>query len=257
MMPFDFLKRFKKKEKELPDLEFNKQDFRLSFAKKKRNTKKFIICNGTRVPINWKKVVLYNEEGGMGYTEGFKKIRKRRKPKMFVAHWDVCLDTRSMVEVTKKRGLSVHFGIDNDGTIYQLLDTNHIAWHARGVNNVSVGVEIANGVYPRFQKHYESLGLKKRDLVVNEEIHGKAVSPYLGFYDEQIAAFKALAEALSDEYNIPWKFPVDGGGDIVTGLDTRVAGRSFKGIVGHYHLNIQKNDPGIDFFRRLMEKNDD
>ena len=46
----------------------------------------------------------------------------------------------------EKRGISVHFGIDNDGTIYQLLDTNHAAWHAssRKVNHRAIGIEIAN-----------------------------------------------------------------------------------------------------------------
>ena len=254
MMTFSFLKRFLKKEKELPDLIVNDQEFRLSFAEKKKNTLKYIICNGVKIPIDWNKVVLYNEEGGMGYTEGFKLVKKRRKPKMFVAHWDVCLDTRSMVVVTKKRGLSVHFGIDNDGTIYQLMDTNDIAYHARGVNTTSVGVEIANGIYPRFQSYYKKSGFGPRNIIIGEKVHDKELAPYLGFYDVQIDAFNALAKALGGEYDIPFKIPKDKNENLVDKVDPRVVGRSFRGIIGHFHLNPEKNDPGIDFFKRLMEK---
>ena len=53
-----------------------------------------------------------------------------RKPTFFVNHWDVCLSADSCAKVLNKRGISVHFLIDNDGTIFQMLDTQHKAWHA-------------------------------------------------------------------------------------------------------------------------------
>ncbi len=47
------------------------------------------------------------------------------------------------------RGLSVHFLLDLDGTIYQTLDLKERAWHATTSNDRSVGVEIANiGAFP-------------------------------------------------------------------------------------------------------------
>src|SRR5206468_1976010 len=42
------------------------------------------------------------------------------------------------------RGLSVHFMLDLDGTIYQTLDLKERAWHATIANSRSVGIEIAN-----------------------------------------------------------------------------------------------------------------
>ena len=47
------------------------------------------------------------------------------------------------------RGLSVHFMLDLDGTIYQTLDLKEGAWHATVANGRSIGIEIANiGAYP-------------------------------------------------------------------------------------------------------------
>ena len=47
------------------------------------------------------------------------------------------------------RGLSVHFMLDLDGTIYQTLDVKEQAWHATIANGRSIGIEIANiGAYP-------------------------------------------------------------------------------------------------------------
>src|SRR5690606_1903341 len=59
-----------------------------------------------------------------------------------------------------RRGLSVHFMLDIDGTIYQTLDLKERAWHATIANDRSIGIEIANmGAYP----------LEELDQVVGEE----------------------------------------------------------------------------------------
>lgn len=67
----------------------------------------------------------------------------------FVLHYDVCGVSRQCFRVLHDiRGLSVHFMLDIDGTIYQTLDVKERAWHATVSNDRSVGVEIANiGAY--------------------------------------------------------------------------------------------------------------
>lgn len=69
---------------------------------------------------------------------------------LFVLHYDVCGFSRRCFEVLhNKRGLSVHFLLDVDGTLYQTLDLREQAWHGREVNPRSIGIEIANiGAYP-------------------------------------------------------------------------------------------------------------
>ena len=43
-----------------------------------------------------------------------------------------------------QRGLSVHYIVDKDGTIYYLTPENKIAWHAKNYNTRSIGIEIVN-----------------------------------------------------------------------------------------------------------------
>ncbi len=68
----------------------------------------------------------------------------------FVIHFDVAGTSRGCFEVLQdRRGLSVHFMLDLDGTIYQSLDLKETAWHATIANSRSIGIEVANiGAYP-------------------------------------------------------------------------------------------------------------
>ena len=68
----------------------------------------------------------------------------------FVIHFDARGTSRRCFEVLHDlRGLSVHFMLDLDGTIYQTLDLKEGAWHATIANGRSIGIEIANiGAYP-------------------------------------------------------------------------------------------------------------
>ena len=91
---------------------------------------KFIICNGDYFEIDWPKVKLFFEGDGLKLTKGLRKHVGERNPSFFVCHWDVCLSSKSCHKVLQKRGISVHFAIDNDGTIYQFMDMNDVAYHA-------------------------------------------------------------------------------------------------------------------------------
>jgi hypothetical protein len=63
----------------------------------------------------------------------------------FVLHYDVCGCSKQCFNILHDhRGLSVHFMLDLDGTIYQTLDVKERAWHATTSNDRSVGVEIAS-----------------------------------------------------------------------------------------------------------------
>src|SRR5688572_8284113 len=68
----------------------------------------------------------------------------------FVYHYAVAGTSRTCFKVLHDmRGLSVHFMLDIDGTIYQTLDLKERAWHATTSNTRSIGIEIANmGAYP-------------------------------------------------------------------------------------------------------------
>jgi len=204
----------------------------------------FIVYQGNFVKINWPKVVLWSEEGGYKSSGGYTPYFEKRDIKMFVNHWDVCLSSESCAKVLNKRGISVHFCIDNDGTIYQMVDMNHAAWHAgsRKGNLASVGVEISNAYYPKYQDWYKRNGFGERPLVEGASVHGRSMDPFLDFYPVQIEALKALWEACHNALEIPYKCPLDKEGNTLMKVSTSAAAARFKGFVSHYHLTGRKID---------------
>ena len=215
----------------------------------------YIICNNDYVEIDWPRVVLPIEADGLRLTSGYRTVREKRKVTNFVCHWDVCLSSESCFKVLKNRGISVHFAIDNDGTIYQFMDCNHIAWHAGSSkwNNNSVGVEIANAYYPKHQGWYKSKGFGERPLWENKKVHGSTLEPFLGFYDIQLEALQALMKAMNKAYDIPFACPTAPNGTTSTGVSKTAASGRFKGFISHYHLKKTKIDcAGLDL-KQLLE----
>lgn len=222
----------------------------------KMNKESYIIYNSDYYPINWPKVRLFFEADGYKLTKGFKAARQKRDPKFFVCHWDVCLSSRICHKVLNQRGISVHFAIDNDGTIYQFMDMNHIAYHAgsRKWNERSVGVEISNAFYPKYQSWYEKKGYGKRPMVWNAQVHGKKVEKHLGFYPIQIQALQALMKTVHIATGMPLKAPLDRKGNTSTKVSKPVADGRFEGFVSHYHLTNRKIDcAGLDLKKILGE----
>ena len=203
----------------------------------------FIIYNNNYFDINWPKVVLPFMTGGLKISSGYSKKIQLRKPNMFVCHWDVCLNSKSCHKVLANRGLSVHFLIDNDGTIYQTLDMNHVAYHAgsRKWNDASIGVEISNAYYPKYQNWYKRHGFGERPLMTDVEVHGGTLDPFLGFYPEQLAALKALIKAVHEATGIKLETPT------TTTTSRPAVLAKYNGVVNHLHLTKKKIDcAGLD-----------
>lgn len=208
--------------------------------------KNTIVHNGNFHDIKWNKVVHWFDSAGLTTADGAYKSgagQEERKPTMFVNHWDVCLNSKSCAKVLQQRGISVHFCIDNDGTIYQLLDTQHIAWHAgsRLINDLSIGVEISNAFYTKYQSTYVSRGHGERPLVSGVNVHGNTLEDHLGFYQVQLDALAALWEAVSSMCDIEILVPENDGKEILTKHPESAKGQ-FNGFVSHYHLTDRKID---------------
>jgi len=222
----------------------------------------FIVHNGNFIPIQWKKVVLWSEDHGFKSNPGNYynyEGKPDREPTIFVNHWDVCLSSASCASVLNKRGISVHFLIDNDGTIFQMLDTQHGAWHAGSgkVNRKAVGVEISNAYYTKYQSWYMSHGFGERQVLRDVKVHGKKLKPFLGFYDVQIEAAKALWQAISYGLNIPLQCPTNSSGEMLGGLHDDSISTKFSGFVHHYHVSRRKIDcGGFDLVKHLQEAKD-
>lgn len=213
-----------------------------------------IICNGENVPIQWDKIK-YN----FLPRSCFKKpswLKKIREPSMVVTHWDACLSADSCRRVLERRGISTHFVIDNDGTILQLVDCNDIAWHAgnKRVNKASIGIDLSNAVYPKYQKWYRRKGFGSRPILGDVEMHGRKLKkPFLGYYPEQLQAYKALIKALHDHYGIPLECLMKDG-KLSTDVDSAAKKAKFAGVINHYNISARKWDAaGLEVDKILAE----
>ncbi|MCA8943059.1 MAG: N-acetylmuramoyl-L-alanine amidase, partial [Planctomycetes bacterium] len=148
----------------------------------------------------------------------------RHVVKQFVIHYDQCGTSLGCFRVLEQRGLSVHFMLDLDGTVYQTLDLKERAWHASQANSAAVGVEVANvgaytqpvhhilkawyaddsgGVRVQFPKWIKDSGLRTKGYVprparpdiLSGTIHGKQYWQY-DFTDAQYEALAKLSAAL-------------------------------------------------------------
>lgn len=213
---------------------------------------KAILYKGKKFPIKWDKVVLPSDPGGMLHDNGYNHMTRKRNISMFVAHWDVCLNSKACFQVLNKtdRSASIHFAIDNDGTIYQFLDMNHIAWHAgvTAVNKKSVGVEISNAYYPKYQSWYKKNGFGERPMITDATCHGKKMEPFMDFYPVQKEALKALMEAVHKALDIPLEAPE---GDTIV---KEAASGKFNGFVHHFNVSKKKIDcAGLDL-KKIVEE---
>jgi N-acetyl-anhydromuramyl-L-alanine amidase AmpD len=171
------------------------------------------------------------------------------------------------------RNLSVHFLLDVDGTLYQTLDLREKAYHATIANDGSIGVEIAHpGLWPqprhpdmrrwyvqdeqgwrmKFPGFLGEPGVRTPDFVprpdrpepVAGEIHGKRYWQ-LDYTPQQYRTLAHLCAALSRTFpRIRLEAPRGPDGSIRTTALSRQELQEFDGIVGHFHVQTNKTDPG-------------
>ena len=166
---------------------------------------------------------------------------------MLVTHWDATTSAEKCKRVLQARKISTHFCIDNDGVIYQYVDTNNVAWHAGKVNKYSIGIDFSNAYYTKYNKWYEKNGFGERPILKDSRVHGIRLKPHLGYYKVQIEAYKKLVKVLSDYYNIPIQTPMLDDNQTNNGVVEDAARGRYKGIVCHYHLTRKKIDcAGLD-----------
>ena len=178
-----------------------------------------------------------------------------------IFHFDGCVNSRSCFKSMHNRprpsgdgcGLSAHFMIDSDGTIYQTLDLLERAYHAEEANSDSIGVEICNrgrvdrSEWPKLPPDYRTR--PTRDITVNGN-HHEAYE----FRPEQYRAIVALTRTLLRIFpKIKPIIPEVNGKPI---MDTLPDPLAFAGILGHLHIEKKKWDPGaLDWHRILRALN--
>lgn len=192
-----------------------------------------------------------------------------------ILHYDVSGTSRQCFErLHDDRGLSIHFMVDVDGTIYQTLDLKEKAWHATFANSRSIGVEIAHmgaypdpehGVFKRWYAETDEVGAKltipseahpdsvrdadysarpARGEKISGEINGQQLWQY-DFTEEQYRALAHLAATLHVAFpKMALDFPRDEKGELLLDTFSKPEWEQFSGLLGHYHVQTNKIDPG-------------
>jgi N-acetylmuramoyl-L-alanine amidase len=196
----------------------------------------------------------------------------------FVYHFDVSGTSKYCFKTLHDgRGLSVHFMLDLDGTIYQTLDVKERAWHATSSNDRSIGIEIANiGAYREGRENplaewykrdtngvialtvperFGDAGFRTNKFLLRparlEPVFGKIQGQDLVQYDftpQQYRALTHLTAALCKTFpKLKCDYPRDPEGRLLAGkLPDEELGR-YQGLLGHYHIQTNKVDPGPAF----------
>jgi len=203
---------------------------------------------------------------------------------LFLIHYDVCGTSQRCFDVLQdRRGLSVHFMLDLDGTIYQTLDLKERAWHGGTANDRSIGIEIANlGAYGNLDdiKKWYARDEKGRLYVTipdpdgdgqvgytpnagirtpNFVAHPSAPEPVCGtiqnrqlcqydFTEQQYDSLTRLTATLCRVFpKIRCDYPRDAEGKLRMTTLAPEEMADFSGLLGHWHVIDAKVDPGPAF----------
>ncbi len=197
----------------------------------------------------------------------------------FVMHFDVCGTSRRCFKVLHdQRALSVQFMLDVDGTLYQTMDLKDRAYHAKQANDRSIGVEIAHiGAYTNkddkiFKEWYQQtekgpllrfppetfpngtgirttnfIGRPARPNLITGSIHGTPYYQY-DFTNEQYATLGKLVATIHEVLpKVRLDAPRDRDGRVLMRALSDSEFAAYSGLLGHYHVTDQKNDPGPAF----------
>jgi N-acetyl-anhydromuramyl-L-alanine amidase AmpD len=167
--------------------------------------------------------------------------------------------------------------LDVDGTIYQTLDLKECAWQATISNNRSVGVEIANvGAYGVNEKNpfadwYKKGANGRTDLTIPDAFgaggiltpgfagHPARPGPVYGniqgqdlvqydFTPQQYQALIKLTATLCKVFpRIKCQYPADADGKVIPRKLSDTQLKNYHGVLGHYHIQTDKVDPGPAF----------
>ena len=195
----------------------------------------------------------------------------------FVLHYDVCGASQSCFKVLHDhRGLSVHFMLDVDGTLYQTMDLREQCWHATKANTRSIGVEIAHiggrgrrdleqmeswyvrdaqGLRIQFPKWLGDGGVRTPGFIGRPlrgfRVEGRVQGERRYMYDytpEQYETLVRLSAALCQVFpRMEADAPRDASGQVSNKVLSDREFASFGGILGHYHVQRNKVDPGVAF----------
>lgn len=163
---------------------------------------------------------MFYKQYAIKQSPNFKPIKKQNE--LIVIHYTAGIDSLPWLTNPESQA-SAHFLIGREGKVTQLVDTDHIAWHAgvsewmgrKSCNNFSVGIELENRgkmINGGFEEFYErqlaameeliGLLLKDNDSIVDIVGHqdiapGRKIDPGPRFPWDRVEAFVSHFNAAS------------------------------------------------------------
>lgn len=196
---------------------------------------------------------LRRKDWNMGMNAPYDAVRSVIK--QFVIHLDNCFTAEMCWDVLQnERGLSCHFLVDNDGTIYQTLDLALMGYHASEWNTSSIGVELCNFGSAKKDPYLYRSGKFGPDRAFKPIKINNHTYLAFEFTAAQMDQMRRLSRALLRLFpNLPAEYPQSSPG--VQAWDTlpKSVTRAFAGYIGHYHLVPEKWDPGWWDFKEYCQ----
>lgn len=206
-----------------------------------RAARGYIILDGRRYPtsfpVNHSRTFHVGESG----------TGRRDQPLVGgVLHWTAAENPGNRVfETLSTRGISVHFAMDRDGTVWQFADpaTTYTTNAGRSLGRKTWAIEIANYGIARTPPE------EARDRGTHQATIQGRQRTVANFYPVQRRNVFELATLIHDTLGLPKRVAVEPV-EFVPWARLRNA----DGILGHYHASVQKADPGPKLLRDLSRQ---
>lgn len=213
-----------------------------SYETEDRKTGKIEVVKGKR----------YKSRLTLGGTPDFEKLK--RIVYQFALHHSGLYRSADTFETLQQRGLSVHFILDDNGTLYQTLDVRERAFHIGTNNAMSIGIEIdSKALASKYPDAYDETHQKKYKVgprnTKTDVIHGMKIKGF-DYSDAQYETLAKLAKTLVKIFPlIRQDFARKNGSIIKTELANPL---DHKGFICHFQVTKNKIDPiAFDFDRFL------
>lgn len=212
-----------------------------------------VIWDDQRIVVPGLETLRTWHDTGLTWPIGKSRVKLRTvAPRLVVLH---CTDGersargvhQTLTNADNGRGYSIHFVLEEDGTIVQLLDpATRVAAHVGGLNDESVGIEIECAMTSKVQpvptkprpldRHIYQIAVMKNG--VKKWVRSRR-GPCWGLYPEQLAALAVLVPALCVLMGVPEKLADER--DYVP----REERAALRGVIGHAQVTTGHADPPL------------
>lgn len=191
----------------------------------------YLVINGRRHPVS------APTNHSLQFTELHPRTQAPRLGVLHVSEGEP-VDGSGVYDTLVRRGLSVDYIIDRDGTIWVLNDPGRfMTLHAgRVMNPISWGVEIVGYGALGFGEAIPERG-RARDTY-QATVHGRQYT-FGDLLPAQYAALEQLTTTVNGAFGIPRQSLVDPVGIVPSSTLQQIGG-----VVAHYHSSTGKTDPG-------------